>query len=196
MENFEKLNAVFDTLSSDQFVQDLNQTLAQRMELFENIIAQEQKATKTLVQLLENRTSQLQSISLQQENLAATLENVISKLNDFAKGIQEQFIDFKSAHDALEKEFKQATKVAEILSQNTIKLNEALSGLDAKNVKTIYKEVLENIEKMNEEINDVGIRFEKRVDEFDSKFLEKLKNTLRLIDSETAQIVQTLSKLK
>ncbi len=196
MENFEKLNAVFDTLSSDQFVQDLNQTLSQRMEVFENIIAQEQKATKTLVKLLENGTSQLQTISIQQENLSATLEDVIAKLNNFALGIQEQTIDFKSAHKALENEFKQATMVAEILSQNTVKLNEALANINAENVKNLYKEVINNIEKMKADIDSIGIKFDKQVDEFDNKFLEKLQNTLRLIDSETAQIVQTLSKLK
>ena len=196
MENFEKLNAVFDTLSSDRFVQDLNQTLAQRMEVFENIIAQEQKATKTLVTLLENGTTQLQSISKQQSNLSATLEDVIAKLNNFALSIQEQTIDFKSAHKALEKEFTQATMVAEILSQNTVKLNEALSNINAENVKNLYKEVLDNIEKRKADIDSIGVRFDKQINEFDNRFLEKLKNTLQLIDSETAQIVQTLSKLK
>ena len=196
MENFEKLNAVFDTLSSDQFVQDLNQTLSQRMEVFENIIAQEQKATKTLVTLLENGTTQLQTISDQQTNLSATLEDVIRQLNRFAISIQEQTIDFKSAHNALEKEFTHATMVAEVLSQNTVKLNEALANINAENVKNLYKEVLDNIEKMKEDIDALGDRFDKRVETFDAKFLEKLKNTLQLIDSETAQIVQTLSKLK
>ena len=196
MENFEKLNAVFDTLSSDQFVQDLNQTLSQRMEVFENIIAQEQKATKTLVTLLENGTTQLQTISDQQTNLSATLEDVIKQLNRFAISIQEQTIDFKSAHNALEKEFTHATMVAEVLSQNTVKLNEALANINAENVKNLYKEVLDNIEKMKEDIDALGDRFDKRVETFDTKFLEKLKNTLQLIDSETAQIVQTLSKLK
>ena len=196
MENFEKLNAVFDTLSSDQFVQDLNQTLSQRMEVFEKIIAQEQKATKTLVTLLENGTTQLQSISDQQSNLSTTLEEVIAQLNKFAISIQEQTIDFKSAHNALEKEFRHATMVAEVLSQNTVKLNEALSYINAENVKNLYKEVIDNIEKMKEDIDALGDRFDKRVEDFDANFLEKLKNTLQLIDSETAQIVQTLSKLK
>ncbi len=196
MENFEKLNAVFDTLSSDQFVQDLNQTLSQRLEVFENIIAQEQKATKTLVSLLENGTNQLQSISMQQTNLSKTLQDVIDKLNKFAISIQEQTIDFKSAHNALESEFEHATMVAEILSQNTVKLNEALSNINAQNVQNLYKEVIENIEKMKADIDSIGIRFDEKVEEFDNKFLEKLKNTLQLIDSETAQIVQTLSKLK
>ena len=196
MENFEKLNAVFDTLSSDQFVQDLNQTLSQRMEVFEKIIAQEQKATKTLVKLLENGTTQLQSISEQQSNLSSTLEEVIEQLNKFAISIKEQTIDFKSAHNALEKEFDHATMVAEVLSQNTVKLNEALSYINAENVKNLYKEVIDNIEKMKEDIDALGDRFDKRVEAFDAKFLEKLKNTLQLIDSETAQIVQTLSKLK
>ena len=196
MENFEKLNTVFDTLSSDRFVQDLNQTLSQRMEVFENIIAHEQKATKTLVALLENGTNQLKTISEQQNDLSATLENVIAKLNDFAVGIQAQTVDFKSAHKALEKEFKQATMVAEILSQNTVKLNEALSNINAENVKNLYKEVAQNIQRMQKDIDSIGIQFDKRVEEFDAKFLEKLKNTLQLIDSETAQIVQTLSKIK
>ena len=196
MENFEKLNAVFDTLSSDQFIHDLNQTLSQRIEVFENIIAHEQKATQTLVKLLENGTNQMQSISNQQTNLSKTLEDVIAKLHDFASSIQEQTIDFNSAHKALEKEFKQATMVAEILSQNTVKLNEALANINAENVKNLYKEVIDNIEKMKADIDSIGIKFDKQVDEFDNKFLEKLQNTLQLIDSETAQIVQTLSKLK
>ena len=196
MENFEKLNTVFDTLSSDEFVKSLNETLSQRMEVFENIIAHEQKATRTLVELLQNGTGQLQNISTQQEMLTRTLQNVIVKLNDFAHELQTQTLDFTSAHKALEKEFSHATMVAEILSQNTVKLNEALANINAQNVQALYGDVVQNIESMRKELDAIGMQFQKHLEGFDQKFLEKLQNTLRLIDSETAQIVQTLSQLK
>ncbi len=42
----------------------------------------------------------------------------------------------------------------------------------------------------------IGLSFETKMDSFDAKFLDKLQTTLEMIDSETAQIVTQLSKLK
>ena len=196
MDNFEKMNSVFDTLSSDEFINNLNETLSQRMELFESIILSEQKATKKLVALLEKGSTQLENISFQQDTLAATLQDIINRLADFAQDIQSQTIDFSSAHKALEKEFKHATMVAEIFNQNTVKLNETLSNINAQNVQELYTGVIKNIEELKEALDNLGKSFDQKIEDFDEKFIQKLQNTLRLIDSETAQIVQTLSKLK
>jgi biopolymer transport protein ExbB/TolQ len=196
MENFEKLNTVFDTFSSQDFVESLNKTLAQRMSIFEKIIEHEQVATSKVAHLLESGTNQLQIISKQQDNLSVTLQNIIYKFENFANNLEEQNSSFNKTHNALSAEFSHAVMVAEVLSENSAKLNEALSNINVQNVQNLYSGVIQNIESMKKEIDQIGKNFDDKINSFDAKFLEKLKNTLQLIDSETAHIISQISLLK
>lgn len=196
MENFEKINTVFDTLSSQEFIENLNNTLIQRMEVFEKIVDYEQEASMKVTKLLQNGTIELQNISKQQNELSETLKNVIFNFENFANNLERQNSSFNKAHNALSEEFSRAVMVAEVLSENTIKLNNALSSISTQNVQNLYSGVLENIESMKKQIDLIGANFDQHINSFDEKFLDKLKNTLQLIDSETAQIVSQISKLK
>lgn len=196
MENFEKLNTVFDTFSSQEFIKSLNKTLEQRMSVFEQIIEHEQEATNKVAKLLYSGTNQLQIISQQQNELSNTLQNIIYKFENFANNLEKQNINFNKAHDTLSDDFSKAVEVAQMLSENSSKLNEALSNISVQNVQNLYSGVIENIESMKQEIDKIGSGLDEKINSFDDLFLQKLKNTLKLIDSETAQIVSQISKLK
>ena len=196
MENFEKLNSVFDTFASGAFVENLNQALAQRMNIFEQIIEQEQKAAHKVVYILENSADTLESISKRQKELIVIFNKTIDKFKNFTKNIEEQQETMDKARGNLSSEFTHAVKIAEVLSQNSYKLDKALSNLNVQNVQNLYSGVLGNIESMKNEIDKIGISFDDKIDKFDDKLLAKLEDALKMIDSETATIVSQISKLK
>ncbi len=196
MENFEKLNAVFDTFTSQEFLSSLNETLSQRMGVFERIIEHEQAATKEVATILQNSTKQLEGIADFQHNLMGSLTKLMQRFDEFAKGLQTKDESFLRAHKTLGEDFERAVNIAEILSQNTVQLNEALSNINAENVRNLYSNVLHNLNHLKQELDTVGEHFDKRLNQFDTQFLEKLRNTLELIDSETAQVVSHIAKLK
>ena len=196
MENFEKLNAVFDTFTSQEFLSSLNETLSQRMGIFERIIEHEQAATKEVATILNNSTKQLEGIAGFQHDLMRSLTELMQRFDEFAKGLQTKDESFLRAHKTLGQDFERAISVAEILSQNTVKLNEALSNINADNVRDLYSDVVHNLAHLKKELESVGEHFEQRLDQFDAQFLTKLRNTLELIDSETAQVVSHIAKLK
>lgn len=196
MENFEKLNTVFDTISSEDFINSLNKTLAQRVNVFEQIIKHEQEAATKVAKMFENATNQQDDIFEGQKRLTYTLENIIQKFELFANNLEEQNIHFSKANNALKSEFSHASMVAEVLSQSTKKLSESLSNISADNIKNLYSGVIQNVNSLKKDIDMIGLSFETKMDSFDAKFLDKLQTTLEMIDSETAQIVTQLSKLK
>ncbi|WP_241761500.1 MotA/TolQ/ExbB proton channel family protein [Sulfurimonas gotlandica] len=196
MENFEKLNSVFDTFASGAFVENLNKALAQRMNIFEQIIEHEQKATGKVSKLLEDGALRLETIANQQKEIALVFQTTIDKFENFAASVNNQHNSLDKAHNALSSEFSRAVMIAEVLSENSVKLNEALSNINVQNVQNLYSGVINNIESMKKEIDQIGSSFDDRINQFDDKFLNKLKNTLKLIDSETATIVSQISQLK
>lgn len=196
MENFEKLNAVFDTFTSQEFLNNLNDTIAQRMNVFEKIIAHEQDASMKVAEILQESTLQLQTISRHQNDLSFSLAELIKRFESFSQELKHNDESFLQAHKVLGNDFEKAISVAEILSQNTVKLNEALENINAQNVQKLYSGVLANIESMKQEIDSIGKSFDKHISSYDALFLERLRNTLRLIDSETAQIIEQIAKLR
>jgi len=196
MENFEKLNAVFDTFTSQEFLQNLNDTIAQRMNVFEKIIEHEQEASMKVAGILQDSTMQLQIILKHQNDLSLSLSELIQRFEDFSQELKHKDESFLQAHKVLGSDFEKAINVAEILSQNTVKLNDALANINAQNVQNLYSGVLANIESMKNEIDAIGKSFDSHISNYDALFLEKLRNTLRLIDSETAQIISQISKLR
>jgi len=130
MENFEKLNSVFDTFASGAFVENLNQALAQRMNIFEQIIDQEQKATLKVSKILQESANRVDDIASKQKNLASIFDKTIQKFETFSSNINAQHNTLNKAHSSLSAEFSRAVMIAEILSENSIKLNEAFSNID------------------------------------------------------------------
>ncbi len=196
MENFEKLNSVFDTFASGAFVENLNKALAQRMNIFEKIIEQEQKATNRVTLILEDGASRLEVIANQQKDLAIIFDNTISKFENFAQSVDKQHNSLDKAHNALSSEFSRAVMIAEVLSENSVKLNEALSNINVQNVQNLYSGVVNNIESMKKEIDQIGTSFDDKMEKFDGQFLNKLQDALKMIDNETATIVSQISDLK
>ncbi len=196
MENFEKLNSVFDAISSEDFITSMNKTLAQRVSIFEKIIEHEQDATIKVSKILEQALHQQESVVQRQQRLGDTLKIIVEKFELFVMNLEEQNIHFNKSNNLLKAEFSQVTLIAETLSKSTLKLSESLSNVSADNIKNLYSGVIQNVDSLKKEMDKIGLSFELKMDSFDAKFLDKLQTTLKMIDSETAQIVTQLSKLK
>lgn len=195
MENFEKLNIVFDALASQDFVENLNATLEQRMHIFEKIIEHEQNAAAEMEQLMARTGTVVQHLSQQQDSMSDALQSMSTRLEQFAQGMEQQGARMTQMQDALSQEYKSGVAVAETLSGNIAKLNEVLANISAENVRELYSGVISNIEQMKREIDQIGEQFDTQIKGFDAQFLEKLRQTLTLIDSETARIVEQITQI-
>jgi hypothetical protein len=185
MENFERLNKVFDNFSKDEFIENMNKTMSQRIEMFSSIITFEQeaitKATKQMTESLEIATaaqhaqaqiiSEFKQMVLQSKESSAKMEQNTAYLSDISK--------------ALASKEESLTHIAE-----------ALSGISTENMEKIYSAIVKNFEVMKKDTDKIGWSFNSYLNEFDDKFSDKLKSTLVIIDSEVAKIVASLSQVK
>ena len=82
------------------------------------------------------------------------------------------------------------------MNNNIKELNEALKNISSKNLELIYENIVKSIETMKNEMDRIGWRFHKELDDYDIKFTNKLENSLESIDQETAKIIEDLKEFK
>ena len=196
MAHYQKLDTLLETIGSGTFTQDLNRTLEERMHIFQQVIAYEQKAADRVATLLEESAAHLETFTGQQARLVGALEPLTERLLQFGEQLQAQEMRMSTARETLGDAYAHTAAMTESLGKHAAALNEALASINAQNVQQVYSGVLENIDTMKQQIDRVGSAFEARMDSFDARFLEKLQQTLKLIDSETALIVSQIAKLK
>ena len=196
MENFEKLSAVFDTISSQAFIENMNRTLEQRLVIFDTIIEREQKAVESAALQVRQGIEETAAIKQQQEILFDTYKNMVDQMGQFAAMLEESAKEVALSNELLSSNQNGVQEAARLLGENIEQLNGALALINTENIQNVYSGVIENIEAMKSDIDSIGVSFDKRLNDFDAAFLEKLKETLKMIDHETSQIVTQLSELK
>ena len=196
MENFEKLNAVFDTISSQVFIENMNRTLEQRMMIFDTIIEREQKAVESASLQVRQGIEEAAVIRQQQEVLFDTHKEMIEQMRQFTMMLEESGKEVALSNELLGNNQNGMQEISRQLSGNIEQLNAALVHISAENIQNVYSGVIENIETMKSDIDRIGASFDQRLNDFDAEFLVKLKETLKMIDHETSEIVTQLSELK
>jgi len=196
MENFSKLNAVFDNISSAGFIENMNRTMEQRMIIFDAVIAREQQAVEQAAQLMKTGAQEAENFSRYRHDLIMTNKEIIGSMEHFALQLKHNSEAMAEANALLTGSHSSLTEAAQTLGKNIQALGAVLEHLNADNVQNIYSGVLQNMEEMKNKIDTIGGAFQTRLDHFDADFLSKLKKTLEMIDSETTQIVSQLSELK
>jgi DNA repair ATPase RecN len=76
LKNSEKLNNVFDKILTNDFINHMNDTLRQRLELFDNIINHEKTALKRATEHFNN----LSKIADESENISFRIQDFTSQL--------------------------------------------------------------------------------------------------------------------
>ncbi len=178
MENFEKLNAVFANMGSNEFMANMQTTLDNASAHFINVVKEADKSIAKSEKLYESY-----------DNIALSMEHIVNRLEE-NNILMRQSIE-KVSHKELRMEETEAR-----LSRNIELLNSSLSNISADNVKELYSAVVQNIEIMKSESAKIGYSFNKHLDDFDDKYTEKLRRSLELIDSESAKIIKQISQLR
>jgi hypothetical protein len=196
LKNFEKLDSIFEKLASNEFIESMQDTLQQRLELFDEIIQNEQKAlqrsTQHFHQLMEVGEK---SIEASNQRLGV-YENIALRVEEFTNQLQDNSRILNLIYNKLSEKESNIETMSHNLSKNIDKLNIALANISADNVKELYGSVLQNIEVMKNESKMVSVAFNKHLNEFDDRYTDKLKRSLELIDSESAKIISQIAKLK
>ena len=196
LKNFEKLNSIFEKITSNEFIDNIQYTLQQRLQLFDNIIQNEQKnlqkSTQHFSKLMEVGEK---SIEANNQHIGV-YENIALKVEEFTNHLQDNSRILSLVHKELSKKEQSIETLSNDLNKNIEKLNESLSNISADNIKELYVSVLKNIEIMKNESKMMNVMFNKQLNDFDEKYTLKLKKSLELIDSESAKIISQIAKLK
>ncbi len=170
LDSFAKMNELFEKLSSNNYVENINSLIEQRVSLLEDILKKELELSTRISDNVENN-----------QELANTIKTMTSHVN---KNVQ-----------LFENQREIFGKTSEKLNSSIETLNNSLQHLSSENVKNLYTEILKGVENMKSEVTFIGSKLETQIENYDSKFTEKLKNSLELIDEQTAKIVEDLAQL-
>ncbi len=178
MENFEKLNAVFSTMGSSKFMENMQTTLDNASVHFINVVKEADKSIEKSEQLYAAY-----------DTIALSMEHIVNRL-------EENNILMRQSIEKVSHKESKLEETQKRLSESIESLNHSLSALSADNVKELYGAVVQNIEIMKSESAKIGYSFNKHLEDFDEKYTEKLRASLELIDSESAKIIKQLSQLR
>ena len=185
MENFERLNSVFDNFAKDEIIENMSRTLNQRIEMFSEIIELEQKSI--------SQTSKIMNDNL---NIAKQAQNT---QEEFFKEFKAMITEAKETSLRLEKSNLSLEHIANSLQskeENLAQIADALKNINSENLEQLYEAIVKNFEVMKKDTDKIGWSFNSYLNEFDDKFSDRLKNTLLTIDSEVAKIVSSLTEVK
>ncbi len=185
MENFEKLNQVFNNFAHDELIETMNKTMTQRVEMFGEIIALEQKS-------IENATKQM--------NESIKLTNIAQSSNEqLALDFKQMLLHFKESSTRIEQSALSLGEISnslKIKDDNLVKIADSLGNINSQNIEEIHQAITKNFATMKKDTDQIGWAFNSYLNEFDDKFADKLKDTLVTIDSEVAKIVSSLAEVK
>ena len=171
IENFAKMTHIFEQLTSKDILDNINSSIEKRVDLLENILEKEITLSSRVSDNIINSEKLATMVDTLNTNIQAKIEN---------------FSQEKEIHNEYTK----------LLNNNVKELNEALKNISSTNLELIYTNIVKSIETMKNETDRIGWRFHKELDEYDSKFSNKLQNSLESIDEETAKIIEDLKEFK
>ena len=126
------------------------------------------------------------------EQRAKSIDELLQKEYMLSLRIDENIANFEKLASAVEKLSLQSNsqtmifkEVSENLNKNIIELNSHMNNLSSENLKAIYTNIVKSIETMKSDMEKIEWKFE-----------EGLKESLRQIDLQTANIVKDLTIFK
>lgn len=185
MENFERLNSVFDNFAKDELIEKMNQTITQRIEMFSNIIELEQEAITRASKQLQESQEATQNAQKTQIQISEQFATMLEQSKESAKALASSATLLQQIAQTLCSKEENLSHVAK-----------ALGALDATNVEKIHASIVKNFETMKQDTDKIGWSFNAYLNDFDDKFAQQLGQTLQTIDSEVAKIVNSLAQVK
>ena len=171
LENFNKMSEVFNQLTSNNIVENINASIEKRFETLEEILKKELILSSKINENVENN------------------EKLANILNDMTSNMQITIKNFENQKESY-------VSISELLNQNIEKLNSNMHNLGSDNLKAIYTNIVKSIETMKSDMEKIEWKFTKELDEYDSKLTEKLKISLEMIDEETTKIIKDFKEFQ
>lgn len=184
MENFERLNSVFDNFAKDDIIENMNKTLNQRIEMFSKIIEFEQDSISKTSQIMKENLEITDQAQDTQKVLFAEFKLMLKESKETSLRLEKSNLTLENIERSLQSKEASLEQIAN-----------ALKSINSENIEQLYTAIVKNFEVMKKDTDQIGWSFNSYLNEFDDKFSNKLKNTLLTIDSEVAKIVSSLAEV-
>lgn len=202
LKHFEKIGHMFETITAKQFLEELNDSVKAKFEVFDEMINLESQAVRMGAEHIKEGMEVLSKSQEEQKDLARVHTGILENLESFNKGLYEMQLKFSEDRQLRqEKENTFATQMdaaVQTLRSNATSyvkaqqaLAESLNGWKEETIGAFSEAVDEKVNKLAEESLAL-----KEDEEVDKDTLQELKDNLQAIDSETSQIIQKMDALK
>ena len=171
LDNFSKMSEVFEKLTSSNMMENINLLIEKRVALLDDILKKEVLLTTKISDNIEHN------------------EKLSTMLKDMTLNMSTTIKSFEQSKDSY-------TLSAQLLNNSIGKLNGHLDNLSSDNLKAIYSNIVKSIETMKSDMEKIEWKFKQGLDEYDSKFTDKLQTSLESIDQQTVKIIEDLTEFK
>ena len=171
LDNFSKMSEVFEKLTSSNMMDNINLLIEKRVEILDEILKKELILSTKISENIDNN------------------EKLSTMLKDMTLNMSTTIKSFEQSKDSY-------TLSAQLLNNSIGKLNGHLDNLSSDNLKAIYSNIVKSIETMKSDMEKIEWKFKQGLDEYDTKFTDKLQNSLESIDQQTVKIIEDLTEFK
>lgn len=171
LDNFSKMSEVFEKLTSSNMMDNINLLIEKRVEILDEILKKELILSTKISENIDNN-----------EKLSTMLKDMTLNMSTTIRSFEQQ----KDSY----------TLSAQLLNNSIGKLNSHLDNLSSDNLKAIYSNIVKSIETMKSDMEKIEWKFKQGLDEYDTKFADKLQNSLESIDQQTVKIIENLTEFK
>ena len=171
LDNFSKMSEVFEKLTSSNMMENINLLIEKRVEILDEILKKELILSTKISENIDNN-----------EKLSTMLKDMTLNMSTTIRSFEQQ----KDSY----------TLSAQLLNNSIGKLNSHLDNLSSDNLKAIYSNIVKSIETMKSDMEKIEWKFKQGLDEYDTKFTDKLQTSLESIDQQTVKIIEDLTEFK
>ena len=171
LNNFSKMSEVFEKLTSSNMMDNINLLIEKRVEILDEILKKELILSTKISENIDNN-----------ERLSTMLKDMTLNMSTTIRSFEQQKDGYVLS--------------AQLLNNSIEKLNNHLDNLSSDNLKAIYTNIVKSIETMKSDMEKIEWKFKQGLDEYDSKFADKLENSLASIDEQTVKIIKDLKEFK
>ena len=171
LNNFSKMSEVFEKLTSSDLMDNITVLIEKRVALLDDLLKKEVLLTTKISDNIEHN------------------EKLSTMLKDMTLNMSTTIKTFEQSKDSY-------TISAQLLNNSIGKLNGHLDNLSSDNLKAIYSNIVKSIETMKSDMEKIEWKFKQGLDEYDTKFTDKLQNSLESIDQQTVKIIEDLTEFK
>lgn len=203
LKHFEKIGHMFETITAKQFLEELNESVKAKFEVFDEMLKLESQAVRMGAEHIKEGMEVLSKSQAEQRDLGRIHGSILQNLEAFNKGLYELQVKFSEERQrSQEKEEVFASQMdlaVQTLRSNATayvkaqqELAQSLTHWKEETIAAFGETVDEKMHALAEE----SLKLKDDEEEQSNDELQELKKNLQAIDSETSQIIQKMDALK